>query len=147
MIVTRAGINKHREKDKIIDIEFLSNEYIFQFFKTATLFYIDGKEVRANPNTVIIHNRNHPRKFKTLDFEMQNDYVCFYTDDSDLEGIPFSTPISVTDTEFFHNVLTLIYNEVYNNIDRCHAATEALVKALLAKTRDAYEQSSKKTTS
>ena len=103
------------EKDKIIDIEFLSNEYIFQFFKTATLFYIDGKEVRANPNTVIIHNRNHPRKFKTLDFEMQNDYVCFYTDDSDLEGIPFSTPISVTDTEFAEKLQQKFGEELDDN--------------------------------
>lgn len=144
MIVTRAGVNIHREKERMIDVTFLSNEYILQFFQTATLFYIDDKEIKAEPNSVIIHNINHPRKFRTLDYEMQNDYVCFYTDESDFDGIPFATPIPVKNPDFFHSTIKLIYNEAYSPGERSEQISEYLIKALLEKTKESYDLSCKR---
>lgn len=126
------------------NLHFVSNGkpwYTFQLFRTSMIFVIDGETVVSPPNSIILFNRESVQNFKSAESMMINDYVLFHPEDENVKDLVFDRPLSVLDPEFFHQILVMIYEEMYSANLLKNETCLHLMRVLLSKVREIYSLS------
>lgn len=110
--------------------------YTFQLFRTATVFEIDGETIVSPPNSIVLFNKESRQNFRSAGDIMINDYVLFIPEEIDMSGLVFNRPLPVSNPEFFHRILVMIYEEMYSANPLKKQTCERLMLVLLSKTEE-----------
>lgn len=133
-----SDINKKQDKNFKIKGTNPQFDYIFHLFRTSTRFVINGEVFISEPDSIILFDGKKPQHFSTAEDFMLNDFVGFFADPEDLENIPFSLPLAVPNPEYFHQIFTLLSEELYSANAMKSQTSSALLSALLSKAKEAY---------
>lgn len=107
----------------------------FQLFHTTTKININGKAELYPPGTIILFSPASKQNFKCADHSFQNSFVVFSATDEEQKTMTFDRPVSVHNSDFFINLLTLIHQEFYASTEH-GPALDLLLLSLLEKAKE-----------
>lgn len=122
MFIKSIGVNYQHNASFVKDCPNGTNEYILLLIKSNALFSLNGKYVKAYPDSVIVYKKNS-RQYFCADGEMfVNDWICFDIEECetgffDEIGISFDTLYRFENTvSIAEYIQTIHYESVANGI-------------------------------
>lgn len=114
MQVNNIGYNHSHDADFQISRPDGSGDYLFLILKTPALFTISGKEIQAEPNSVILYKKGTPQFYRVKSTVFVNDWLHFDMFEGELSlfadwQIPFDTIIplnNINDLSLFIKNIT-----------------------------------------
>ena len=138
--VTYAGANYKHPKSFEINRPFGAGVYDLILFRTKTLIKLDGKEISAAPNSMILYDRHCPQKYRSDDAYLLNDFVHFNVDASSaeflLKNLIFNKPFHIEQIDSVKRLMWIIAYEYQNNYPSRERNLVHLMNVLLKKVEE-----------
>lgn len=138
MGVIFVGIREQAQRGLVINRTAGCYDYTLQLFWSSTVFWIDGKQIIAPPNSLILFQKSDPQHFYSAEQVMTNAYVFFSLQDDIISDLVFNKPVPVDDLEPYHRLLTAIFEERCSEGEEYKQTVHYLLMALLSKVKGAF---------
>jgi AraC family transcriptional regulator of arabinose operon len=134
MIINTIGFNYTHSNQFAINRPNGSGDYLFLYLKTSAIFVLEGKEVIAEKNSVIILNKGTPQIYSANKGSYTNDFIHFDADgDRDIRNLPLDTLMVLPSTKQISKVLKDIYLEYISNNANRNESMDLQLKLLFIK--------------
>lgn len=134
MNIKRIGLNYTHSQNFAISRPAGSGDYLFLLLRTSGIITLQGKEVTAEKNSVIIFNKKTPQIYRANQGSYTNDFIHFEADnDLEVRNLPFDTLFVLPSVKQVGKILKEIYLEfISNNVSR-DESMDLLLKLLFVK--------------
>lgn len=134
MKINAIGFNYNHSSQFAIHRTNGSGDYLFLNIKTPAIFLLEGREVIAEKNSVIIFNKGTPQLYRAKEGSYSNDFIHFDMDgDRDLRNLPLDTLLSLPSTKEVSRLLKELYLEYISNNTHREESMELLLHLLFVK--------------
>lgn len=134
MKVNKIGINYTHSDRFALDRPKGSGDYLFLIFKTPAKIFINGKELLAAKNSVLLYNCGTPQHYSANGGSYSNDFLHFSPENErDLISIPMDTVIQLPSTKQISKILKEIYLEFISTNSNRQESMDLLLKLLFIK--------------
>lgn len=120
MYIKSIGVNYRHNAGFVKNCPNGTDEYILLLIKSNALFKLNGKYVKAEPNSVIVYKK-HSQQYFCADGEMfANDWICFDIEDCETDffkeiGISFDTLYKLENAVAIADHIQTIHYEYITN--------------------------------
>jgi AraC family transcriptional regulator of arabinose operon len=134
MKINKIGLNYTHSNQFSINRPLGSEDYLFLYLKTPAIFILEGKEVYAEKNSVIIFNNGTPQEYFARDGSYTNDFIHFDVEgERDLKNLPLDTLLVMPYSKQIGIILKEMYLEYISNNSNRNESMELLLKLLFVK--------------
>ncbi len=140
MKINRIGLNYSHNKNFTMHRPKGSGDYLFIYTKTPARFNLQGKDIIAEKNSVIIFKTNSPQVYSAHECPYTNDFIHFDADrELELHTLPLDTLILLPSTKQVGIILKEIYLEYMSNNPCRGESIDLLMKLLFVKIKEFAE--------
>jgi AraC family transcriptional regulator of arabinose operon len=134
MKINAIGINFNHSNQFSIHRPNGSGDYLFIYFKTSALLWLNGVEINVEKNSVILFNKETPQNYTANQGSYSNDYIHFDADkEHDIRNLPLDTVMKLPVTKQVGKIMKEIYLEyISNNVNR-NESMDLLMRLLFVK--------------
>jgi AraC-like DNA-binding protein len=134
MNINKIGLNYTHSSQFAISRPIGSGDYLFLYLKTPAIFILEGKEVLAERNSVIVFSKGTPQEYFAQGGSYTNDFIHFDVEgERDLRNLPLNTLLVLPPTKQIGKILKEIYLEYISNNSNRSESTDLLLKLLFVK--------------
>lgn len=134
MQINAIGINYTHSNQFSIHRPYGSGDYLFIYFKTSALLWLDGAEIVVEKNSVILFNKGTPQNYTANQGSYANDYIHFDADkEHDIRNLPVDTVMKLPATKQVSKIIKDIYLEYISKNANRHDSMDLLMKILFVK--------------
>lgn len=142
MKLIRTGIYHTRPDSFTIDRKETIYDYTVQLFHTATDFVINGREVHAAPNTMIVYTKFFHQCFRSAENKMINSFAAFNATPGDVIDVPLNVPFPIPNNDnSMYYILSLLDSELFSSNSGFSKNIQMLLSLLLEKVKEYSFQS------
>lgn len=137
MRINLMGINYSHNESFRIDRPTGSGDYLILLTRSTAVFVLKGKEVVAEPNTIILYDKGTPQKYYANNSRYTDDFIHFETEgEQELHMLPFDTLLLLPSVKQISKIFRDIYLEYISNNANRAIAIDLLLKLLFVKIND-----------
>ena len=134
MNINAIGINFTHSKKFSIHRPYGSGDYLFIYFRTQALLWLNGEQISVEKNSVILFNKGTPQNYMADQVSYANDYIHFDTDkENDIRNLPVDTVIKLPATKQISKIIKEIYLEYISKNANRRESIDLLMKLLFVK--------------
>ncbi len=134
MKINRIGINYTHNDRFMINRPGGSGDYLLILIKTPAIFRLEGKEITAVKNSIILYNKNTPQSYSASQGSFANDFIHFDTrGEREVNNIPFDTIFTIPESKQVSRIWKEIYLEYISNNAYKEESMSLLLKLLFIK--------------
>ncbi len=134
MKINRIGLNYTHSHNFAVNRPAGSGDYLFLLVKTPASFRLQGKEITAEKNSVIIYNKKTPQIYGADHCSYTNDFIHFDAElEPQLRNLPLDTLFVLPSIKQTGKILKDIYLEFISNNEKREESMELLLKLLFIK--------------
>jgi len=138
MRINKIGYHSTHKYDFSINRPNGSGDYVLLFLKTDAVFTLDGKDITAAPQTVMLYRKGTPQLYRAKGDSYIDDWLHFDASEEEMEeirrlGIPFDCPTFCGDITWFSQAIKDMYQEMYSMNLRREQTLEAYLRLILLK--------------
>ncbi len=132
------GVGYRHGKDFEVDRPNGSGDDLLLIFKTPAVVYLNGERTDIAPDTALLYRRGTCQHYTAAADVYINHFI--HMDCSDEEdfhsttGLPFDTPVKLTDSAEAEDIMQMIVNESLSEQGTVDEYTDLLIRLLLMKT-------------
>lgn len=134
MKVNAIGINYNHSSQFCINRPLGSGDFLFLYFRTDVLLFLNGKEIIAHKNSAILFNKGTPQIYRAYRGSYANDFIHFDGEkDPDIRNLPLDTVMVLPSTKQISKLMKDIYLEYISKNANRYDSMDLLLKLLLVK--------------
>ncbi|MDF2941968.1 MAG: transcriptional regulator, AraC family [Herbinix sp.] len=134
MKINKIGLNYTHSNQFSINRPIGSNDYLFLNLKTPAVFVIEGKEIYAEKNSVIVFSKGTPQQYFAHGGSYTNDFIHFDVEgERDLRNLPLNTLLVLPSSKQLNKIIKEIYLEYISNNSNRYESMDLLLKLLFVK--------------
>ncbi len=134
MKVNAIGINYTHSRQFSINRPSGSGDYLLLNMKTPAILLLDGTEVTAEKNSVIIFKKGTPQIYWAKEATYANDYIHFdISGERDIKNLPFDTVLSLPSNKEVSKLIKDLYLEYISNNSLREESIDLLMRLLFVK--------------
>jgi AraC family transcriptional regulator of arabinose operon len=146
MKINTIGINYTHSGKFSINRPCGSGDYLLLNIKTPAILLLNGKEVIAEKNSVIIYKKGSPQIYRAKEATYTNDYIHFdMNGEHDIVNLPFDTVLSLPSNKEVSKLIKELYLEYISNNTLREESMELLMRLLFVKVYELAAYPSKDT--
>ncbi|MDF2906200.1 MAG: DNA-binding protein AraC-type [Herbinix sp.] len=137
MQINAIGINYTHSDQFSIHRPYGSGDYLFIYFRTSALLWLNGAEISIEKNSAILFNKETPQNYTAKQGSYANDYIHFDADkEHDIRNLPLDTVMKLPSTKQVGKIMKDIYLEyISNNVNR-NDSIDLLMRLLFVKVNE-----------
>ncbi len=137
MIINAIGLNYTHSNQFAINRPEGSGDYLLLYLKTSAVFQLNGKEVIADKNSVIIYNKGTSQIYAANQGSYANDFIHFDADgEHDVRNLPFDTLLQLPSTKQVSKIMKDLYLEYISNNGNRFESMDLLLQLLFVKLKE-----------
>lgn len=134
MTVHAIGLNYTHSSQFSINRPNGSGDYLFLYFKTPAILWLNGAEYIASKNSAIIFNRGTPQIYRANGTGYANDFIHFDAKaEPDFHTLPLDTLIQLPSTKQLGKILKELYLEYISTNAKRAESMDLLLRLLFVK--------------
>ena len=134
MKIHAIGLNYTHSSQFSINRPNGSGDYLFLYFKTSAVLWLDGKECKAEKNSAIIFNQGTPQIYHADGTSYANDFIHFDAKaEPDLHNLPLDTLMQLPSTKQIGKILKDLYLEYISTNAKRGESMDLLLRLLFVK--------------
>ncbi len=146
MRIHAIGINYTHSNQFSIHRPYGSGDYLFIYFRTTALVWLDGVEISVDKNSVILFNKGTPQNYMANQGSYANDYIHFDADkELDIRNLPLDTVMKLPETKQVGKIMKDIYLEYISKNANRHDSMDLLMRVLFVKINELVAYKPKET--
>jgi AraC family transcriptional regulator of arabinose operon len=142
MKINAIGINYTHSNQFSINRPIGSGDYLFLYFRTSALLWLEGNKITVEKNSVVIFNKGTPQIYTANGMSYANDYIHFDAEkELDIRNLPLDTVMTFPATKQVSKIMKEIYLEYISNNSNRNESIDLLMRLLFVKINEliAYE--------
>lgn len=137
MKIYSMGLNYVHSSQFSIHRPFGSGDYLFLYLKTPAIFILEGKEVFADKNSVILYNKGTPQQYYANGDSYANDFIHFNSEGEwELKCLPFDTLLVLPVSKQINKIIKDVYTEFISKNANKNESIDLLLKLLFVKVHE-----------
>lgn len=137
MKINLMGINYSHNGSFRIDRPTGSGDYLILLIRSSAVFMLKGKEVIAEPNSIILFDKGTPQKYYANSNRYTDDFIHFEAEgEGELHFLPFDTLLPLPSVKQVSRIFRDIYLEYISNNANREISINLLLKYLFVKIND-----------
>jgi AraC family transcriptional regulator of arabinose operon len=134
MKINKIGLNYTHSNQFSINRPNGSGDYLFLNLKTTAILVLEGKEVLAEKNSIILFRKGSPQQYFSNGGSFSNDFIHFDVEgEQELKKLPLDTPLLLPSSKQISKILKEIYLEYISNNPRREESMDLLLNLLFVK--------------
>ncbi len=134
MKINAIGINYTHSSQFSINRPSGSGDYLFLNIKTPALLILEGKEIIAEKNSVVIFRKGTPQVYRAKEGTYSNDYIHFdMNGERDIKTLPFDTILTLPSNKEICKLIKDLYLEYISNNSLREESMDLLMRLLFVK--------------
>jgi AraC family transcriptional regulator of arabinose operon len=134
MKINAIGINYTHSNQFSINRPYGSGDYLFVYFRTSAIVWLDKKEITVEKNSAIIFNKGTPQTYSAKQGSYANDFIHFDADkDLDIRSLPLDTIMALPSTKQLSKIMKEIYLEYISKNPNRYESMDLLMHLLFVK--------------
>ncbi len=134
MKINVIGINYTHSSKFSINRPNGSGDYLLLNLKTPAILQLEGREVMAEKNSVVIFKKGTPQIYRAKEGTYSNDYIHFDMDgEREIKALPFDTILSLPSNKEVSKLIKELYLEYISNNSLREESMELLMRLLFVK--------------
>ncbi len=137
MKINAIGFNYTHSSQFSINRPYGSGDYLFLNIKAPAVLLLEGREVIAEKNSVIIFNKGTPQIYRAKEGTYSNDFIHFdMGGEWEIKALPFDTVLSLPPNKEISRLLKELYLEYISNHSLREESMELLLRLLFVKIQE-----------
>ncbi len=134
MKINAIGINYTHSNQFSINRPNGSGDYLFLYFRTSALVWLEGNRITVEKNSILIYNKGTPQIYSADTGSYSNDFIHFDTDkELDNSNLPLDTIMTFPATKQVGKIMKDIYLEYISNNSNRNESMDLLMRLLFVK--------------
>ena len=134
MNINAIGINYTHSNQFSIHRPYGSGDFLFLYFRTSALLWLNGNRIEVEKNSVILFNKGTPQIYAANQGSYANDYIHFDADkEHDIRNLPLDTVMKLPATKQVGKIMKDIYLEYISKNTNRHESMDLLLRLLFVK--------------